>query len=119
MELIIQIKSLLFSFVFGIIFSITTSILEKIIYHKKIIFEIINTFLISIFFCLLYFICIKNINNGIIHIYFIMMVLFGVVLDKYIFKLGYKLKIIIKKLTINFNKNKNTWHHLTLFKQKI
>lgn len=95
MTLITQIKSLLFSFCFGVFFSFAISMFEKIIYHKKIVYQIINTFLISIFFCLLYFIFIKKINFGIIHIYFILMVLLGMFLDIKLFRLGAR----IKKLT--------------------
>ena len=98
MLLITQIKSLLFSFCFGIIFSTTITLFEKIIYHKKLLFQILNTFLISILLCLIYFIYIKKINYGIIHMYFIIMVLIGMFLDIYIFKLGVKLKKIFKKL---------------------
>lgn len=103
MELITQIKSLLFSFFFGIIFSIIIDMLEKIIYHKKLTFQIINTFLISIFFCLVYFICIKKINYGVIHEYFILMILIGMFFDKRILKLGKKIKVLINK--INFKQN--------------
>ena len=108
MELVIQIKSLLFSFFFGIVFSIVIDTFEKIIYHKKLTFQIINTFLISVFFCLLYFICIKKINYGVIHVYFILMILLGMFFDKRIFRLGKRIKVIIRK--INFKRR--TWHYL-------
>lgn len=100
MLLITQIKSLLFSFCFGIIFSIIITLFEKIIYHKKLLFQILNTFLISILSCLIYFICIKKINYGIIHIYFVTMVLIGMFLDIYIFKLGNKIKKVLKKFKL-------------------
>jgi len=106
MELVTQIKSLLFSFCFGIIFSTIVDIFEKIIYHKKLAFQIINTFLISIFFCLMYFIFIKKINYGVIHVYFILMILIGMFFDKRIFKLGKRIKVLVRliKIKIHFKK---------------
>ncbi len=103
MELITQIKSLLFSFFFGIVFSMIIDIFEKIIYHKKLTFQIINTFLISIFFCLVYFICIKKINYGVIHAYFILMILLGIFFDKRTLKLGKRIKELVNKIKIKFH----------------
>jgi len=108
MELVTQIKSLLFSFCFGIIFSMIIDMFEKIIYHKKLTFQITNTFLISIFFCLVYFICVKKINYGVIHAYFILMILMGIFFDKRIFKLGKRIKVLVRKIKNKIHFKKNT-----------
>ena len=112
MSLITQIKSLLFSFVFGILLSILITLFDKIIYHKKMLFQILNTFLISIFSCLIYFIFIKKINYGVIHFYFILILLIGLFLDVYILKIGVKLKQIFIKIKTKIILKKITWHYL-------
>lgn len=51
---------------------------------------------------LLYFIVLKKINNGIIHFYFILMILFGFLTIKFVFeknKLKTKIKNVIIKST--------------------
>lgn len=106
MELTIQIKSLLFSYFYGITFSIIISIFEKFIYHKKVSLQIINALLISILFCLMYFIFIRKLNNGVIHIYFILMVLFGMFCDNRMFELGKRIKKLINKTNkVSFKKD--------------
>ncbi len=80
MALTIQIKSLIFSFFFGIALFFLIMSCEKILYKGKKIYRILSAFLIAIFSCLLYFILIKQINNGIIHFYFILSIIFGYIL---------------------------------------
>ncbi len=102
MELIIQIKSLLFSFAFGILFSCVVNIFNNKLYNSRLRYQIINACLMSIISCLIYFICIKKINNGIIHIYFIMMIIFGFITEKKLLKINYRIikiknKFLVKK----------------------
>ena len=86
MNLIIQIKSLLFSFLYGIFFSIFFRINTKYLYYEKIATRIIISFLFSIDMALLYFIIIKEINSGIIHPYFIGMIILGFIVTDFIIK---------------------------------
>ena len=102
MELSLQIKSLLFSFFFGIIFSIVVNLFSNKLYNTRLRYQIINAFIISIVFCLIYFILIKKINNGVIHIYFIFMILFGFINEKRFIKLASRFKK--SRLIINFKK---------------
>ena len=77
MSLKIQIYSLLFSFVFGFIFGVLTNLNYKYLFQNKIL----RCFFADFFFCidmaLLYFFCIKFINNGILHYYFGIVLLVG------------------------------------------
>lgn len=107
MGLKLQILSLLFSFVFGIIFSICTNINYRFLFCKNKIFKIIITIIYIIDASLLYFLILKRINNGIIHSYFLIAIFIGFLighinLNKYI----NKFKMKIKKCLKNVNKNK-------------
>lgn len=86
MSLIIQIKSLVFSFIFGCLFNIFFRINYKYLYYEKIVVRIVISFLFSIDMAILYFIILKNINNGIIHAYFLLMIIFGFFLTNYFIK---------------------------------
>lgn len=76
-ELSIQIKSLIFSFFYGILFSILLNINYKYIYDGPLFYRIAITFLFVLNNVLLYFIIIKILNDGIIHLYFIIMLILG------------------------------------------
>ena len=77
MDLKTQLYSIFFSFCFGSLFYFFVVLFKKFVYSKKIILEILSVALLSIFSCLIYFIIIKKINNGIIHFYFILSIIFG------------------------------------------
>lgn len=91
MILSIQIYSLLFSFLFGMLFYILLEINYKFLYSDKLLLKVLYTFIFVIFNTLLYFICLKKINNGIIHIYFLLLILLGYLLSK----------VLLKKVKIN------------------
>lgn len=91
MTLIIQLYSLGFSFVFGVIFSILIYVNKKVLFFSKMIFKVVNNFIFLMGNSILYFLCIKLINNGILHIYFFLMFLLGwgigfLVLDRFLKK---------------------------------
>lgn len=73
----IQIKSIIFSFIYGAFFSFLLNLNYKFIYYSKGILKV----LINIFFILdnvlLYFIILRFINNGIVHFYFLLSLFFG------------------------------------------
>lgn len=73
----IQIKSIVFSFMYGIFFSFLLNLNYKFIYYSKGLLKI----LINIFFIVdnvfLYFIILKCINDGIVHYYFILSLFLG------------------------------------------
>ena len=86
MSLIIQIRSLVFSFIFGIIFNIFFRLNYRYLYYENLIIRVIICFLFSIDMALLYFIILNNINNGVLHVYFLMMILFGFFITNYFIK---------------------------------
>ena len=92
MNLIIQIKSLVFSFLFGILFKFLVDIFDKNLYKVRIRYQIINTFIFCITNSLVYFFIIKKINNGIIHLYFILSIIFGMLFENFIINLINKYK---------------------------
>lgn len=73
----IQVKSIIFSFIYGGIFSLLLTLNYKFLYN----YNGIKKFLINIFFIidnvLLYFIILNYINNGIVHLYFLISILIG------------------------------------------
>ena len=81
MILEIQIKSLVFSFLFGVYFSYIIRANYKYILSLKKIFRILSTFIIVFSNVLLYFIFLLKINYGIIHTYFIFMIILGVYIE--------------------------------------
>ena len=80
MNLELQIQSLIFSFVFGLFFSLMFNLFYKYLFRGKVFFRIISNFIFVMANTLLYFLCLKLINNGIIHIYFIIMLFLGFIL---------------------------------------
>lgn len=65
-----QILSLIFSFVFGILFSICTNLNYRFIFCKSKPLQIIITSIYVIDAALLYFLILKKVNEGIVHSYF-------------------------------------------------
>lgn len=107
MELKVQIISLLFSFIFGIVFSVFTNINYRFLYCKNKTFQIIITMIYVIDAALCYFLILKKINNGIIHSYFFLAIALGFFfgflnLSKYINSFKKKVKKCLK----NVKKNK-------------
>ena len=105
MDLKIQIVSLVYSFLFGLFFSICTNINYRFLFSKNTFFKLVFTFIYIIDFALLYFLILKKINNGFIHSYFLLLVILGYLVgfislkDKiYIFK--QKIKKSVKKCKV-------------------
>lgn len=77
MTLEVQIQSLIYSFVYGLSFSFFFNLHYRYLYLGKIYYRIVT----SIFFVLvnvfLYFLLLRLINCGVIHPYFLLMILLG------------------------------------------
>lgn len=86
MSLDIQINSLIFSFAFGIFFSIFLDINHKIIYNSKKIIKLIGTSLVVFSSVLIYFIILLNINNATFHPYELIMIILGFYVENLIIK---------------------------------
>jgi len=86
MPIDVQLKSLLFSLFYGLLFSIMLRINYKYMYKGPLILKI----LINLFFVmdnvLIYFIFLKKLNEGIVHTYFLLMILLGFVIMELLFK---------------------------------
>ena len=97
MELTIQIKSLVLSFLYGIFFNLCFNIFYNILFTKYKILNIIANFVFNLFIFGLYFYLLYIINNGIIHFYFLMALFFGFFLYN---KLYVKLRVKWKKISL-------------------
>ena len=80
MDLDIQIKTLVISFVFGMILSYIIKSQYKYFFDSKIIFKILLSIIFTFDVVLIYFLILRFINNGIFHIYFIFMIIIGYIL---------------------------------------
>ena len=83
MSLDIQIKTITTSFFFGIYFAFIILLNYKLTYKLKKIYIFIITFLVIFFNNLLYFLVLLDVNNGIIHIYGLLSMLIGCLLEQY------------------------------------
>lgn len=83
MSLDIQIKTISTSFFFGIYFAFIILLNYKLTYKLKKIYNIIITFLVIFFNTLLYFLVLLDVNNGIVHIYGLLSMLSGCLLEQY------------------------------------
>ena len=87
MDISIQIKTLLFSLLFGFVFNIFVTLLNKFIYNKKKVIQIVSTLILALFSTFTYFAILQKLNEAIIHPYFLFM-----------FILGFSLSNVVKKL---------------------
>lgn len=86
MSLKIQLLVIIVSFFFGILFELLNNINYKIIHHDKKIIKVIYTFLLILLESILYFYILLKINNGIIHIYGILAIIFGILVIHFVNK---------------------------------
>lgn len=101
MVLKIQIYSLVFSFVFGFVVYFLLELIHNIIYNKKKYISIIFSLIFSLIISIVYFSFLKIINNGILHVYFFMMVLLGYTLAKFVY-----VKLFVKLKWLCYNDNR-------------
>jgi hypothetical protein len=112
MELSTQLMSLIFSFAYGIIVSYLFNINYNFIYKSSFLYKIVINILFCVNLGLIYFLSMKLINNGVIHIYFVLMFLLGFSLfvKKYSFLRKFiqvkESVVIIKKKKVKKNKKK-------------
>lgn len=84
MNLIIQLKLISFSFLYGIFLGITLELNYKYLYSKRKVLKIIFTFIYVVVNIFLYFLIIKKINQGILHYYSFICIVLGFILENYI-----------------------------------
>lgn len=86
MELSIQLQVLIVSFVYGILFSYLLKIQHKFLFESTKFYKILITLLFIFDNFLLYFLILRTINNGIFHIYFLLVLILGFLLGNYFIK---------------------------------
>lgn len=83
MNIKLQIITLLVSFLYGIFFSFFLSLNYKFIYNDKKIIKISISFLAVLISVLLYFIILRKINYGIFHIYEVLALILGFIIENW------------------------------------
>ena len=86
MSLIEQIKTIAFTFIFGIIVAFFFNIFYKMLFNKKKILNVITNFFFLFLFSTIYFYFIYQINGGIIHIYLLVVFLISFYLYNKLFR---------------------------------
>ena len=103
MNNVIQLFSFIISFLFGIVFAFLNELNSSLIKKKKLYLKIIITFLFVVDVSLLYLIVIYKLNNGIMHVYFLIFIILGYIISyKKIKVLSKNVKRTVKM--VNFKK---------------
>lgn len=86
MNLELQILTFVVSFLFGVFFGIELKLNYKFIYQSNKIYKIITTFFFIMTNVLIYFIILRKTNNGILHIYGVLAIILGFILEHFVEK---------------------------------
>lgn len=86
MNIVLQIKTIVFSFLYGVFFSIMLGFNYKYIVGSRKLFSFFLSFLFVLVNVLLYFIILKKINFGVFHYYEILFIILGFVFENVLFK---------------------------------
>ena len=81
MNVHIQLLSILYSFFMGVVLFFTSFINYKIIVRKRLLIKIVCTILLIIDYNLIYLLGLYAINGGVVHIYFLLVLIFAFVLS--------------------------------------
>lgn len=73
----IQIPSLIISFFYGVLIFILLEVNSSFIYHKKKYIKILCSLIFVMFISILYFVILLKVNNGLLHIYFFILIILG------------------------------------------
>ena len=86
MELHTQFNIIFISLIFGFLFSLFYNISYKLLHHKKIVIKIISNIIFTFLFTYIYFICLQRFCYGIFHIYSILLIIVGYLIEIYLGK---------------------------------
>ena len=86
MNLKAQVVSMIFSFVFGIVCMWSFIMLSNYQFYIRIIYRILLNVIFFSFFAVTYFLILRLINNGILHSYFLLFFVFGMIVVRKIVK---------------------------------
>lgn len=81
MNIYIQIKTIVYSVLFGFFFSFFISLNHRFLYHKNHVVRFLVSITIVILATIIYFLILKRINYGIFHIYEIFSIIGGYTLE--------------------------------------
>lgn len=84
MDLIVQLQVIIVSFIYGILLSYLIKLQYKYLFESKLVYKILITILFVFDNCLLYFLLLRLINNGIFHIYFSFVLVLGFIFGNYL-----------------------------------
>lgn len=87
MKLDIQISLIIFSILYGIVFSIFLNLNYRFLHHKNIIVRYLSTIICVAISVIIYFKGIQKISYGIFHIYSLFLIIIGFSLENIIHKL--------------------------------
>lgn len=94
----IQLLSFFFSFLYGILFHLCVDIHYKISIKYSLYLKLFTTILLVINFILFYVLFLYHLNNGIIHLYFIIFLILGFIFFEFVKKNVNFPKIIFNKI---------------------
>lgn len=77
MALEIQIQSMIYSFVYGLFFSFLLNLNYRLLFSSNKVIQIVFNLFFIIDNVFLYFILLRYINQGIVHVYFILLIGLG------------------------------------------
>lgn len=80
MNLEIQIQSLIVSFIYGMFSSLIYNFIYPVLYSKNKVIKIITNLLYSFLIYSLFFNLLYLINNGVVHIYFVLLFIMGFII---------------------------------------
>ena len=86
-DLTIQFRLIIFSFIYGFMFSCLLDIFNKQIKKYSKIVEIILSFILIVFMTIIYYVGINKIGNAIFHIYSIISIVIGFVVYDILIKI--------------------------------
>ena len=98
MILDLQIKSFVLSFLYGIFFAFMFNLLYNFLFTKYKVFNIISNIMFSILLFGFYFLLLFNINEGVIHMYFLGCMSISFIIYN---KLFVKLRVKLPKTRLN------------------
>jgi len=98
MDLHTQIVTLLFSLGYGILFASVLDFIHKPLFKLNTFLQILISFLFVIGSAVLYFFILLNLNNAILHPYFILLLLLGFLIESIVKKMGKKAFRKFKKI---------------------
>lgn len=88
MILELQIKSIFLCFIYGLFLNFTFRLNKKLLLSNNILYRIIINLLFSFNHTILFFYLLKNINNSILHIYYLPPLIVGILFYNFYFTLN-------------------------------